>query len=227
MAATVVAGASGNVVGGSTMVANKPAGTANGDVMLAFQTSNWDAQTDLTAPAGWSLLTQLDRGASNLHLKIWSKVASSEGTSYTFTPGPSADSCLSIITVRGADNTPANWLYATPTWSAAAASRVAPSVSGAGTGALLLCYAMSDTNGNAATSLPPSGMTEVAETQSTTWLIQTVASLASPANPTGTKAFTLSNAFGGSYGGIQFSIVMPQASGGGGPVSAGGMFFAS
>lgn len=203
------------------MVANKPTGTVDGDMMLAFQMSNWDLQSDLTAPAGWTLLTQLDRGSSNLHLKIWTKPASSEGASYTFSPGPSADSILTINSYRGADTNTANWLYATPVWAAAATSRVAPSVSGAPAGSMLTCYALMDGNNNALTSLPPSGMTEASERQSTTYPMQTTAYLASPANPSGTKTFTFSGTFGGTQGGIAWSVVIPQASA---PAAKGNFF---
>lgn len=222
MAGSVVAAASqsGDT---SSLTVSKPTGTADGDLMFGFQCSDYGTYANLTAPAGWSLLTGLDRGSNLLHFKVWSKVASSEGASYVFPQGSSVDGVIILATLRGVDTTAANWLYATPAWAANSTSRVAASVSGAASGAVLLCSSMVDMNDTVASFTPPSGMTEQADKQSNHWALETVATLLSPSNPTGTKTFTCSSSsFYSTNGGIEFSIVIPQTPTA--PTTAGNFF---
>mgnify|MGYP001597417568 CR=1 FL=1 len=221
MAGSIVAAASA-ASDTSSLTVTKPTGTANDDKMIAFQCSDWGTYAGLTAPAGWALLTGLDRGSNNLHLKIWTKTAASEGANYVFPQGSGVDGCCSIVTLRGVDNTVANWLWATPAWAANSSSRVAPTVSGAGSGAVLLCSSLVDMNNTAVTWTPPSGMSEQVDVQSNQWISQSVASLLAPANPTGTKTFTTSSStFIGSVGGIEWSVVIPAT-----PAVNQGRFFA-
>lgn len=221
MAGSIVAAASqsGDT---ATLTVSKPTGTANGDLMLGFQCSDYGTYANLTAPAGWNFLTGLDRGTNLLHFKVWYRVASGEGASYGFPQGSGVDGVIILVTLRDVDTTAGNWLYATPTWAANSTSRVAPSVSGAASGAVLLCSTLVDMNDTAATFTPPSGMTEQADRQSNQWVVETVASLLNPANPTGTKTFTCSSSnFFSTNGGIEFSIVVPQTA-----ASVTGSFFA-
>ncbi|MFG1794116.1 hypothetical protein [Nocardia sp. NPDC049149] len=208
---SVVAAAS---AGGPTpVVCNKPTGTASGDVMIAIHFTDNDTLSAMTAPAGWTLLTSLDRGSSLEHIKIWTKTAGgSEASTYSWAQGPSGttDGCVTIITLRDADPSTANWLYATPVWAANSATRVAPTVVGAPAGSVLICTANVDMNNTSATMTHPSGMTELSDVQSRTWAVQGVASLLLPPNPTGTKTFTVSSStFNASKGGIEWSVVVP------------------
>lgn len=191
------------------LVCAKPSGTADGDVLVSFQSNDWGTYAEMTEPGGWSLLTGLDRGSDNQHVKVWVKVASSEGADYSFGQG-SADGCVTIVALRGVDTNTANWVYAAPAWAAQSASRVAPSVSGAADGAILLCHSMVEMEDQSGAAFaPPSGMTEQGDIQSTTWNAHSVASLLSPSNPSGTKTFTVSPSPGSTIGGIEFSVVIP------------------
>lgn len=214
MSASVIAGAS---VGGDVtpLVCNKPTGTADRDLMFAWQFSDFGTYANLTAPAGWTLLTGLDMGSSELHLKVWYKLAgNSEGASYSWPMGSGVDGCVSIVTTRGVSPNPATWVWATPAWAANSQNRVAPSVAGARYGSLLLCYTSADANDVTCTWTPPSGMTERADIQSNGWATQSVASLANPADPSGTKTFAASvNNFFPGNGGIEFSILLPGMDG--------------
>lgn len=204
-------------VGGdiTPLVCNKPGGTADKDMMFSWQLSDFGNYSSLTAPAGWTFLTGLDMGSSEMHLKIWYKLASSEGASYSWPMGSGVDGCVSIVTTRGINLNPATWLWATPVWAANSQTRVAPSVSGARPNALLLSSCSADANDVACTWTPPSGMTERADIQSNGWATQSVASLANPSDPSGTKTFTASvNNFFPGNGGIEWSIVLPNSSGG-------------
>jgi len=199
----------------ATLVCNKPTNTASGDMMVAWHGNDAGTYSAMTAPTGWVLLTGLDRGTDLLHQKIWTKAAGgSEGTTYTFNQGSGDDGIVIITTLRGADTNTAHWLYATPVWSANSTSRVAPTVVGAQPGGVLLCSTLVDMNNTAATFTPPSGMIEQADAQSNTWAAQSVASLLSPPDPTGTKTFTVSSSnFFSTNGGIECSIVVPAATG--------------
>lgn len=68
----------------STCIINKPTGTLDGHVMIAFiQTGGG---VNISAPGGWTLIdTHSHAGGANLTNSIYYKVASSEGSSYTFT----------------------------------------------------------------------------------------------------------------------------------------------
>jgi len=200
---------------GTTLVCNKPTNTASGDMLIAWHGNDAGTYAAMTAPSGWVLLTGLDRGTDLLHQKIWTKAAGgSEGTTYTFAQGSGDDGVVIITTLRGVDAVTAHWLYATPVWSANSASRVAPSVAAAQPGGVLLCSSMVDMNNTAGSYTPPTGMTEQADAQSNTWTVESVASLLSPPDPSGTKSFTVSSSslFTG-HGGIECSIIVPPATG--------------
>lgn len=213
MAGSVIASA--NQKGsGATLVCNKPTGTASGDVIVGFQSTDFGLYSDMSAPAGWVLLTGNDQGSNKLHMKVWTKLAGgSEGTTYTFNQGSGEDGVVILTTLRGVDSNTAHWLYAAPAWTANSTSRVAASVAGAQPGSVLLCAAVVDMNNTAASSTPPSGMIEQGDAQSNNaWTLETVASLLNPPDPTGTKTFTISSSsFFGTNGGIQSSIVIPAA----------------
>lgn len=192
----------------STLTCNKPTGTLDGHMMVAFQGLDYSTYASMTAPAGWALLTGNDQGDSLMHMKIWTKLASSEGASYVFNQGSPGDGVVIITTLSGADTNTANWIY-NLVWTANSTSRVAPSIASVAD-SVLLCSATVDMNNVAATMTPPSGMTERADTQSNLWIVGSVASLANPTNPTGTKTFTVSSSnFYASVGGHQSSIVVP------------------
>lgn len=198
----------------STLTCNKPTGTASGDVMIAWHGNDFGTYSSLTAPAGWTQLTGLDRGTDTMHLKIWTKTAGgSEASTYGFPQGSGNDGCVVIVTLRNVNPSTGTWLWSTPVWAADSQTRTAPSVSGAGPGAVLLCSTLADASNTANTWTPPSGMTEQGDVQSqNAWATLTVASLLGPANPSGTKVFTASqNSWWASNGGIEWSVVVPAA----------------
>lgn len=211
VAGSVVAAASAGA-NATPVTCNKPTGTASGDLMFAFQMTDFGAYTDMAAPAGWTLLTGLDRGSNLMHLKIWYKAAGgSEASTYAFPQSTGdVDGCTTIVTLRNVNTSSGTWLWATPAWTANSGTRTAPSVSGAGSGAVLLCHACVDMNNVASGGwTPPSGMTEQSDVQSRTWATQSVATLLGPANPSGTKAFTVSSNQNSGFGGIEWAVVIP------------------
>jgi len=95
----IAAASTQNGTNGTTLVINKPAGTINGDLMIAFMAGN--SATTWTGDTGWTEIA--DQGSNSPSTRIAYKVAgSSEGASYTFTNANSGGLSGSILTYRGA-----------------------------------------------------------------------------------------------------------------------------
>lgn len=62
---------------------SKPTGTVDNDIMLACVYVETDVA--VTAPAGWTLICDLDHTVANFDMWVYWKRASSEGTTYSFT----------------------------------------------------------------------------------------------------------------------------------------------
>ena len=190
--------------GSGPRTCNKPTGVVNGDILLAFVAAEWDTYANIGAPAGWAVFNGVNAGTNVHNFKLFTKTAASEGSSYSFTAGGGADIGVAIVALRGVAAV-ADWLFAGSTSPGLSASRVAPSITGAGD--LLLCAAVNERAGG--TYTPPSGMTEQVDAGST-YVDLTVASLVAPPNPTTARTFTLSSA--PSRGGPSLSVLIPAAS---------------
>ncbi|GGR51944.1 hypothetical protein [Streptomyces roseolus] len=91
----------GSSASSTSVVVTKPTGTASGDLLTAFVTSNYQA---VTPPAGWTEIG--DYGIETFRVHVFRKVASgSEGSSYTFTVPSSATLLCQATAWRGVDNT--------------------------------------------------------------------------------------------------------------------------
>ena len=98
---TFVAAESGTTNGDTSVVANKPTGTVNNDVMIGCVYTNGNAE-DHSDPGDWAtILEDLTNGSDTM--SCWYKVASGEGASYTFTGGSTEAMVLIISTFRGVD----------------------------------------------------------------------------------------------------------------------------
>jgi hypothetical protein len=89
----------------STFSVPKPTGTADGDLLIAFQfTVEGLSGTPPATPTGWTLLdTQGPSGINNNDLKCYYKIASSEPASWTFNNagggfGESSVRCICVTT---------------------------------------------------------------------------------------------------------------------------------
>lgn len=87
----------------STCNIAKPTNTADGDVMIAIIQSGGGVA--ISAPGGWTAVDEYDHSTANLTNAIYTKVAASEGSSYTFTDdsGDTTPLCGAILTFRGVD----------------------------------------------------------------------------------------------------------------------------
>jgi hypothetical protein len=226
MVASVAAAAQGASGGGNFTVA-RPAGTANGDLLIAVNSSDWNTFADSNVPAsfttaggGLTLSTSdYDAGANGYHLALGARFANNEPASYTFPGGANADPAGGVLRIIGFDTTQtlANLIKeVAPAVIAANAAVGAPSIVPFGPDDLLICFAALDGQGpGALTYNPPSGMAEHIDIQPTTWNALTAASMSSPSNPSGIKTFTTNPASHANGVAATISIKSPSAGGGG------------
>lgn len=151
---------SGTATGTKTLTVNKPAGTVNGDVMVAIVMQSAIGGVVPPAPAGWTVLAT-QTPASNTRADMLYKVASAEGASYNFTVG-GGDPYVAVgfvASYSGADAAPIDAVGSQT--NASSASAVAPSVAPTVTGDMLVCcFASVGPNTTFVSSTPPGGMTE-------------------------------------------------------------------
>lgn len=99
MAISFVAEAHGTANYTTSISVSKPTGTVDGDVMIAI------CGGTPSTPSGWTLLGSADSGTNSLRtVRVFRKVASGEGSSYTFSI-QSSIACASIVTYRGVSST--------------------------------------------------------------------------------------------------------------------------
>lgn len=184
----------------SAFTCNKPTGTAEGDVLLAFQSADLGGFSSLATPTGgstWQLLASRARdGGTGAGTKVWWKVAgSAEPSTYGFSQDGTAvpDGIVAIVAVPGArtDLTP---VVAQTGTSSSTTSISTPTATPNGADDLELRWAVAYPTAFPAptyTWTPPSTYTELVEIQSNKFTAGTVASkqLAS-SSATGSQTFT-------------------------------------
>lgn len=173
-----------------------PAGTTNGDLLVAVHASDWGTLASHPVPAGFTALStsSYDGGSNNLHIAIGYRVASAEPASYTFA-NTDADAVCAILRVTGHDTTPTIAQVAAAGFALNTTAVAAPSITPNGANDLLLTFYIAEAGFAGATSFTaPAGMTEQVDLQSTSWTTLAIDSLASPSSPSGTKTATFSSA---------------------------------
>ena len=169
---------------GTAFVINKPTGTVDGDVMIAVITMENNAGT-MTPPSGWG--TIYNNGANSGDILVFTKVAASEGASYTFTLGAIKTASGGIVSYRNASVGFGGAI------STSSTTCVAPQVLMPTTDCLLLGYY--GTPVLSATISTPSGMSIVVsdvDATSPSWRLFSQSITAS--GLTGTRTSTLSSA---------------------------------
>jgi hypothetical protein len=89
----------------------KPAGTAQGDLLLAIISHQSGAAVSMTPPSGWTTVPNADYSdANNTRIHAWYKFAgASEPSSYTFTMSGSSQAIAGgMMAITGASGTPIN-----------------------------------------------------------------------------------------------------------------------
>jgi hypothetical protein len=95
----------------SSLTIAKPAGTTQGDVLLAFGGHQSGSATNLAAPAGWTAVPNTDYSdANNARIHAWYKIAGAiEPASYTFTLSGGGQAIAGgMMAITGATATPIN-----------------------------------------------------------------------------------------------------------------------
>lgn len=183
----------------TTLVINKPTGTLDGDLMLAFcYNERFSTTSQFTAPAGWTKLvgTDLDSSLNRCSTIFW-KIAAAEGSNYTFT-NESRISSGAILTYRNAK------IGLHGAFSAPAANAILPEIKIPTDKCILLASIHND---NASTTLgTPSGMSSVVSDSDANRPSYKICSQTVDAGLTGTKTTSTTPVDTGTYG-ILFFIV--------------------
>lgn len=147
----------------NTVIPTPPAGTTDGDLLLAVQASDQDGSLSaMDAPAGWSEIGSSSRTNVGF-VKVWQKIATaSEPDNYHFVDSTDANCDVIVVALHGYDqNQP---IAVSPVFASGSATEFhpAPSVPGVD-GGLLLTAHVAGTNGITRSYSPPNGMTEAQE----------------------------------------------------------------
>lgn len=147
----------------SPITVTKPASFAAGQILIAVvvQHNNPSAQSDLTTPSGWTLQGTLDGTTSDG--KVFSYVfTGSDPATWDFPYRATADTCLGLFRITGADTTPTIVVTSTAT-ETVATPMDSPTVTPTGSNDLLICLLANNGNGTVFTATDPSGMTDLGQ----------------------------------------------------------------
>lgn len=158
--------ASAESASASSLLCNKPTGTANDDIMFAVlkRTSNTDPNS---VPSGWTQRAKSAETVGGITFWLYSKLAASEGTDYTFGWADAARTSIVISSWNGEFNTSdpidvvSNTAYGTNDTTVRAAG-----VTAAAANSWVLHFAnihASSTQSFSASPSAPAGMTENAD----------------------------------------------------------------
>lgn len=204
MAVALRAVASAASDSGGSYACAKPAGTQDGDVLIAFQAADFGSLADMGTPTGgatWELVDQasVSDGEIDIYVKVWTKTAgASEPATYSFSKNANADGVVAIAALSGA--LLSGWQRSSST---SASNTVSTPAVTAEAGDVELRFAVGfPYPGNAARSWsPPSGFTEQADTQANIYTTCTLASrTVTTGGSTGTQNFTCSGQVAPSQG---------------------------
>lgn len=202
MPAYVRASASASAVtgGSGAITITKPTGTIDGDLMVCVIGA--DVPATITEPGGW---TQVASGGTTGSIKVYKKVAASEGASYAFTVTDGVAGNGIIMSLTGAQT---GAFDVDPTFGTGnAINPIAPTITPTAADSLFACYVQSETNGETGRTItPPSGMIEQAELGDQ-WLRSTVATrYTNAAVATGAQTFVCTTTAPRDYEGVSFAI---------------------
>lgn len=185
----------------------------DGDLLVAVLSSDFGTVAAMVASTGtWTEKLAQGSSGSGAKAKVFLRTAASEPTSWVFGQGSGSDGIVTVIALRGGDNTPANIIGAIQsTGTTTSTTQTTPTVDHAGVAGSILLLGATIDSGGANTWTPPGTTSEIADAQPTTFTSHTVAYLASPADPTGTFNFT--NSFSGTQqsAGVQWALVVAPA----------------
>lgn len=212
--ATATAGGTAISVTKAAVESSRGGTVANGDVLVAVESCDQGVIGDLVASTGtWNTRLSLDpfSGGGGTKVKVFTRVASSEPASWSFAQNSNSDGVVTVICLRGVDESAVIGAIQS---TAAGASRAIPAVDHAGiAGSVELAGAGVDPGAGGATWTVPDPWVELADAQSTTWTSCVVGVRDSLTDPSATDTFTTSI---GTTQGVQWALVVPPTTGGGG-----------
>ena len=168
----------------------KPAGTVDGDVLIAIINGNGNGLT--ITSAGWVSIDVVDDASATM--EIFYKVASSEGADFTFDMGYELRVSGVISTFTGVDTADVDDTHSSNK-NSSTTSHVATGIT-TGADNIMLIYAAGYDSGSTYTWTPPSGFDEAAESGAAAGT--TIAyDIQSSAGASGDKTATLSGAKSG------------------------------
>lgn len=193
--------------GNTSVIVNRPTGVVNNDVMLA---SVAYAGGTLTAPAGWTQV--LSQAGTGVTLRVYRRVASSEGSTYTWSLDSSDGLAVSISAYYNVDTstpTPVSNSQANSSSTSMTAPTITP---GAPSGLLFFAGAVA---GNTRATAP-GGMTEEADLGATAVGVYAADQALSTIDPTGTRVATLGSAAANAAANV---YLLPSSTGGAAPTT--------
>lgn len=213
--ATATAGGTSMSVTKAAVESSRGGTVTDGDVLVAAVSGDSGAVTELTAATGtWTVRLALDpqAGAAGSKVRVFTRVAASEPASWSFGQNSNSDGVVTVVCLRGVSESAVVGAIQS---TAAGAGRAIPAVDHAGVaGSIELAGATLNpgTGGNAWSE--PSPWFELGDAQSNAWTTHGVAVRDSLTDPTATATFTASVA--DTEVGVQWALVVPPATGGGG-----------
>lgn len=176
--------------GAGTVAPSVPTGTADGDVLVAYGTivgTSANTQT-LTAPAGWTLRAGPIDSGTDRRAYTWTKDASGESGSYSFTKVGASGARVTVLAVSGGDYD----AIATGT-NASGTSHTIPTVTTTAANCLVVTLLGCGSGGTSHTA--PSGYTERSD-DATSIHVATSTKTYSAAGATGAVTATTAGASG-------------------------------
>ena len=154
-----------DIAEGTSVSPAMPAGTVEGDLMIATVTHDSGAST-ITPPSGWILIQPLSRGSEQSHTRSYYRVAQSgESGPYTFTADLTNSMIAQIVTFYESTGVDVNgWTIEDSSYKYQTGSASITSNSVTGVANCLLYLAATDDDNQSVTT-PPAGMTLVYEDQ--------------------------------------------------------------
>lgn len=194
-----------------SITVNKPAGTIDDDVMIAFVTISAD-RTIAAAPAGWTLLDSRSTGTAtgDCRTAVYYKVADGEGSSYVWDFSAAADCAAAILTYSDVStDTPIN-VSGYRLMSSSATVHTAPSVTPTTDDTITItAYGTNPVFDGDTTFTTPAGLTARAEADpgagtTNRAVLKVFDAATSTTDPTGDQTTTLNN----SAKGVAFTVTL-------------------
>jgi hypothetical protein len=121
---------------GTSLVINKPAGTATGDLLIAAVATDGNTATSLTPPTGWNVVHVADQSGAVTFGVWWKLAGASEPGSYNFTWSGSEHAYGWVMRFTGHD--PASPVHASSNDAGSGSAPASPSVTTTVDNALIL-----------------------------------------------------------------------------------------